>query len=71
MSSYPPSVIIGDDGNPLASINDDDSVIFFNFRGDRPRELTRAFIEDGFQFDRGDKKSIYYVTMTEYQRGFV
>jgi 2,3-bisphosphoglycerate-independent phosphoglycerate mutase len=39
---------LGEDGNPLASIEDDDAVIFFNFRGDRPRELTRAFIEEGF-----------------------
>lgn len=66
----PPSVILGEDGNPLATIDDNDAVIFFNFRGDRPRELTRAFIEDAFSdFDRGEKKSIYYVTMTEYQKG--
>ncbi|MFW5883781.1 MAG: alkaline phosphatase family protein, partial [Verrucomicrobiota bacterium] len=39
-------------------------------RGDRPREITRAFIEDGFEgFDRGEKLDLYYATMTDYQKG--
>jgi 2,3-bisphosphoglycerate-independent phosphoglycerate mutase len=66
----PPSLVLGADGEPLAGINDDDSVLFFNFRGDRPRELTRAFIDDAFEgFNRGAKKELFYVTMTEYQKG--
>ncbi len=65
-----PTAITGDDDKPLGVVQDGDSVIFFNFRGDRPRELTRAFIEDGFDgFDRGDQLDLYYATMTEYQKG--
>ncbi|MGA1206069.1 MAG: 2,3-bisphosphoglycerate-independent phosphoglycerate mutase [Opitutales bacterium] len=65
-----PTVVTGEDGQPVATIKDGDAVIFFNFRGDRPRELTRAFIEDDFDgFDRGEKLDLYYTTMTEYQKG--
>ncbi len=65
-----PTAITGDDGQPLATIENGDSVIFFNFRGDRPRELTRAFIEDDFDgFDRGKKLDIFFATMSEYQKG--
>lgn len=66
----PPSLIVNAGGSPLAAIDDNDSVLFFNFRGDRPRELTRAFIDASFDgFDRGAKKDIFYLTMTEYQKG--
>jgi 2,3-bisphosphoglycerate-independent phosphoglycerate mutase len=45
-------------------------VLFYNYRGDRPREITRAFVIDGFQdFDRGAKLDLYYATMTEYEKG--
>lgn len=58
-----------------------DSVIFFNFRGDRPREITRAFVMDSFYgkvkpspdtgeagFDRGEKLDLCFVTMTGYEQ---
>lgn len=65
-----PTLITDDEGNPLATVQDDDAIIFFNFRGDRPRELTRAFIEDGFDgFDRGEKLNVLFATMSEYQKG--
>ena len=65
-----PPTIIGPDGSPLARIQDGDSVLFFNFRGDRPRELTRAFIEDNFEgFDRGTKLDVFFATLSEYQKG--
>jgi 2,3-bisphosphoglycerate-independent phosphoglycerate mutase len=65
-----PTQITGSDGQPLALIEDGDAVIFFNFRGDRPRELTRAFIEESFDgFDRGGQMDLYFATMTEYQKG--
>jgi len=65
-----PTAVVGDDGQPVGSIKDGDAVLFFNFRGDRPRELTRAFIEENFEgFDRGEKLDIYYATMTEYKKG--
>ncbi len=66
----PPTAIVGEDGKPVGSVQDGDSVIFFNFRGDRPRELTRAFIQDDFDgFDRGEKLDLYFATLSEYQKG--
>lgn len=66
----PPTVILGEDGQPVAKIEDGDSVLFFNFRGDRPRELTRAFIQDDFDsFDRGEKLNVFFATLSEYQKG--
>ncbi len=57
-------------GRPVATIGDGDAVLFYNYRGDRPRELTRAFVIDGFkEFDRGPKLDLYYATMTEYESG--
>ncbi len=64
-----PTAIVGEDGQPLAIIKDGDAVIFFNFRGDRPRELTRAFIDDKFDGFERVKQDLYYATMTEYQKG--
>ncbi len=65
-----PTAIAGPDGRPLATVEDGDSVIFFNFRGDRPREITRAFVLDGFdKFDRGAKLDLFYATMSEYEQG--
>jgi 2,3-bisphosphoglycerate-independent phosphoglycerate mutase len=66
----PPSIITGADGEPVATVQDGDSVLFFNFRGDRPRELTRAFIQDEFDgFDRGAKLDLFFTTLSEYQKG--
>ena len=65
-----PTAIVGADGKPLASIADGDAVVFYNYRGDRPREITKAFTVDGFKdFDRGPKLDLYYATMTEYEAG--
>ena len=65
-----PTAITGKDGKPLAFIADGDAVIFYNYRGDRPREITKAFVVDGFRdFDRGPKLDLYYATMTEYESG--
>jgi 2,3-bisphosphoglycerate-independent phosphoglycerate mutase len=65
-----PTWIVGADGKPLATIGDGDAVLFYNYRGDRPREITKAFVIDGFKdFDRGPKLDLYYATMTEYESG--
>jgi len=62
-----PTCIVNSDNEPIATINDGDGVIFFNFRGDRPREITRAFVQPDFKdFIRTTKPNIYYVCMTEY-----
>ena len=50
------------------AIRDGDSVVFFNFRPDRARQLTRALGEDGFaEFDRGGAPRVRLTTLTEYQ----
>ncbi len=52
-------------------MKDGDSVIFFNFRPDRARQITRALTVDGFDgFDVSDKPDLYYVCMTEYDASF-
>jgi len=62
-----PTCIVNSDNEPLATIDDGDGVIFFNFRGDRPREITRAFVERDFkEFPRTTRPNICYVCMTEY-----
>jgi 2,3-bisphosphoglycerate-independent phosphoglycerate mutase len=54
-----------------AQIRDGDSVLFFNFRPDRARELSRALGEDDFdEFDRRDAPSVKLTTLTEYQEGW-
>jgi 2,3-bisphosphoglycerate-independent phosphoglycerate mutase len=66
----PATWILGPDRKPLATIADGDAVLFYNYRGDRPREITKAFVLDGFkEFDRGAKLDLYYATMTEYESG--
>lgn len=62
-----PTCIADAQGNPLATVEDGDAVIFFNFRGDRPREITRAFVDDEFKgFERKKRSKLYYVCMTQY-----
>lgn len=62
-----PTLIMGQDAQPLALVEEGDSVIFYNYRGDRPREITRAFVDPAFTgFDRGKKPDLFYVCMTEY-----
>ena len=64
-----PSVIVKD-GKPLATVEENDSVIFYNYRGDRPRELTHAFVLHDFTgFDRGPMQKLYFVTMAAYEDG--
>jgi 2,3-bisphosphoglycerate-independent phosphoglycerate mutase len=66
-----PIVIVDNTGIPTATIRDGDSVIFFNFRSDRARQITRAFTEDDFTFfDRGPKPEILFTCMTYYDRQF-
>jgi 2,3-bisphosphoglycerate-independent phosphoglycerate mutase len=62
--------VVGADGKPVATIGNGDAVLFYNYRGDRPREITKAFVLDDFRgFDRGPKLDLYYATMTEYEAG--
>lgn len=75
-----PRVIVPRGGH-FTPIRDGDSVIFFNYRGDRPRQLTKAFTFDTFPyaatkqtaglqgFNRSDKLRLYFATMTAYEEG--
>ena len=61
-----PTVIVNG-GVPVGTINDDDSIIFFNFRPDRAREITHAFCDDDFRsFKREKKLDIVYVCFSNY-----
>jgi len=63
----PPFVIVDSSGNPVGKIQDGDAVIYFNFRGDRAIEISRAFSEKDFnEFDRGPLPDVYYAGMMEY-----
>lgn len=62
-----PVCIVDENDKPLAKVEDGDGVVFFNFRGDRPREITRAFVDDAFTgFSRTVRPKTYYLCMTEY-----
>jgi 2,3-bisphosphoglycerate-independent phosphoglycerate mutase len=60
--------VVQEDGKPVATVKDNDSVIFYNFRPDRAREITRAFCSDDFKgFDRGkDRLNLTYICFSEY-----
>jgi len=59
--------IICENGKPIATVKDGDSIVFFNFRPDRAREITRTFCMDDFSgFDRGERIRTCYVCFTEY-----
>jgi 2,3-bisphosphoglycerate-independent phosphoglycerate mutase len=63
----PPFVIVDEQGEPVGPIVDGDAVVFFNFRGDRAIEISRAFTEDDFDvFDRERVPDITYAGMMEY-----
>ena len=79
-----PTLITDNGSTPRALIEDGDAVVFFNFRGDRPRELIKAFQYDEFPytepggdgggaqergFDRERKVDLCFVAMTEYEKG--
>ena len=62
-----PVVLTDSEDNPLATVNDNDPIIYFNFRPDRARELTKAFILDGFnEFETKKINNLVFVTMTQY-----
>jgi 2,3-bisphosphoglycerate-independent phosphoglycerate mutase len=64
---YLPSFVITEGGNPVGKIEDGDSVIFFNFRGDRAIEITMAFENKDFKgFDRIKIPDVFYAGMMQY-----
>jgi 2,3-bisphosphoglycerate-independent phosphoglycerate mutase len=70
-----PVVITKGDGAaaaPVGTIHDDDAVIFYNFRADRARQMTRALVEPGFDkiIDGKRPKNLFYVAMTQYDKNW-
>ncbi len=65
-----PTVILRD-GRPVATVSDNDSLIFFNFRSDRAREITRTFINNDFMdFKRKQHPHTFFVCFTQYDETF-
>ena len=64
-----PVVLVDDSGSPVATVNDKDAIVFFNFRSDRARQLTRALTEpqfDGFERAGGQLKGLKMATFMQY-----
>lgn len=67
---FEPVAVVDEAGQPIAKVENNDAVIFFNFRADRSRELTKAFVLDEFDgFPRSFAyQNLFFVTMTEYEK---
>lgn len=65
-----PLVVVDANNEPLAKIEEDDVVIFFNFRTDRGRELTEALSQQDFHEQNMHKLNLYYVTLTNYDETY-
>lgn len=64
-----PAVIL-ENNQPVATIKDNDAVIFFNYREDRARQLTKAFVLPGFmKFEKTPLKNLEFVSMAKYEDG--
>ncbi len=65
-----PTVIVDKKGQPLTIIKENDAVIFWNYRPDRARQLTQAFVVDAFKgFERKKIPNLKFVTMMEHEAG--
>ena len=63
-----PIVLVDETGKPRATVQDGDSILFFNFRGDRPRQIARAFTADDFDgFQRRARPDVNFTTLTRYE----
>ncbi|MBK9498885.1 MAG: 2,3-bisphosphoglycerate-independent phosphoglycerate mutase [Leptospiraceae bacterium] len=67
IDQYLPGFVVSDANGPVGKIKDGDSVVFFNFRGDRAIEISLAMTADKFdKFNRGPKPDVYYAGMMQY-----
>lgn len=66
-----PIVMVDENNNPIATLQNDDVVIFFNFRTDRGRQLTEVLTQFDCHEQNMHKLNLYYVTMTNYDDSFV
>jgi 2,3-bisphosphoglycerate-independent phosphoglycerate mutase len=67
-----PTVLVDGEGKPKGKIRSGDAIVFFNFRPDRARQLTRAFVDEDFiGFERGcGHPEVHFTCMTEYDATF-
>jgi 2,3-bisphosphoglycerate-independent phosphoglycerate mutase len=67
-----PSVVVDGEGEPIGPVRDGDAIVFFNFRADRAREITRALADEGFvDFTRGAAPRLsVFACMTRYEKTF-
>lgn len=65
-----PILMVDKDNQPIATIEDDDVVLFFNFRTDRGRQLTQALSQQDFHEENMHKLPLYFVTLTNYDDTF-
>jgi 2,3-bisphosphoglycerate-independent phosphoglycerate mutase len=66
-----PIVVVDASNRPVGSVGDQDSIVFYNFRADRGRQLTRAIALDDFDgFPRPNRAHVHFTTMTVYDRTF-
>ncbi|MEG6615109.1 2,3-bisphosphoglycerate-independent phosphoglycerate mutase [Peptococcaceae bacterium 1198_IL3148] len=68
-----PTVMVTPNGKPLATVRDGDAIIFYNFRPDRARQITRAFVDRDFSgFKRpAEHPRVHFVCMTQYDKTIV
>jgi len=65
-----PLVIVDADQNPIGKINDNDGIIYWDFREDSARQLTESFVKNDFnKFERRQINNLAFCTMTEYEKG--
>lgn len=65
-----PIIMVDNNKQPISTIQEDDVIIFFNFRTDRGRQLTQALSQNNFHEQNMHKLNLYYVTMTNYDDAF-
>ncbi|MCK5400682.1 MAG: 2,3-bisphosphoglycerate-independent phosphoglycerate mutase [Flavobacteriaceae bacterium] len=65
-----PIIMVDNNKQPISTIQEDDVIIFFNFRTDRGRQLTQALSQNNFHEQNMHKLNLYYVTMTNYDDSF-
>ncbi len=70
--SIRPTVILNANGKPKGLIKGNDSLIFFNFRADRARQITKSFVAPDFnKFSREKMDNLFFVSMTQYGTGYL
>lgn len=70
MDEFVVPTVIKENGKPIATIGEGDSIVFFNFRPDRAREISRTFIDTDFKGFERDYFDVHYVCMTQYDKTF-